>query len=583
MARPTKAMMAARERGELPAPNQGGRKKFIGKPLDFRGDFLDHLRKKLTDAATITFPTVRYRNDPRAFAREILGQELWHKQVEICDALLSSDQVVVRGAQKVGKSNTAAVLALWYYCSYDDARVLLCATTENQVNRVLYRELRRLIAQSGRCMSCRIARESMLDNGKVSESEADREYPMPCAHSARIDGDLGATADSGLQSGLRQIVGLVARNQESVAGISGARQLWICDEASGMSGEFLQAATGNLAGGGKIVLISNPTRLHGFFFDAFHRASRAWKPVHVSALDSPNVTAGKLLIPGLATTAWLDNKKEEHGETSPFYRVRCLGEFPASENGLIFGLEKIAAAEARWHTYDLDSLADERLWIGLDPAGPAGEGDESVFCVRRAKYVYGMFATRGLDADGHLAYLLGIIREHGRKRDQKPVVVVDADGKLGSELCAVLGAHARASKDFVLAPLRGSDKPARNPKIYNRQRDETTANLEAAFADGLAIPEDTKLQNELHSVFWAQKHDGKYQIYPPKDELRKELQRSPDRYDALSLCCWEPLDLKDLSSASDTVKKMANPTPASADLSRALRSFGDPYSGGYRR
>jgi hypothetical protein len=515
------------------------------------------------------------------FAHDILGIELWGRQVDIATAVVAHDQVAVRGAQKVGKSNTAAVLALWWYCSFDDARVMLSATTEMQVNRVLYRELRRLITRSGRCVPCRADYDRALASG-IHTHELQARHACPCPHSQVIDGTLGATAESGLTCGLRQVIGLVARNQESVAGISGANQLWICDEASGMSAEFLAAATGNLAGGGKIVMISNPTRVTGYFFDAFHRSTAAWKTLHVSAMDSPNVVQERLVVPGLASRNWLETKKKEHGETSAYYRVRVLGEFPVGESGLIFPLSTIAMAEHRWHDVDAESVTG-RLWIGLDPAGSAGDGDESVFCVRRGKYVVELLAYRGLTDDAHLEHLLGIIATRSKKRDPLPAVVIDAEGKIGAGLSGRLAGHLRERKDFSLVRVRASEKALREPKVYSRVRDELIANLEAAFSDGLAIPEDAKLSEELHVYAWDQRHDGRYTLTPDKERIRKELMRSPDRLDALALSCWEPIDMVDgIGAATASIRAHASAAMGSAAAIDAARRVDDPYRGGYR-
>lgn len=558
-------------------------RKRVMQEVTFASDLAATLKTQVTKVERVQWPNAKFRHDPRAFAYYVLGQELWSKQLEIANAVVAHDQVAVRGAQKVGKSNTAAVLALWWFCSHDDARVMLSATTEMQVNRVLYRELRRLIKHSGRCVPCRAAYDAAVASGMATH-DLQAKHACPCPHSQVIDGTLGASAESGLTAGLRQVVGIVARNQESVAGISGANQLWICDEASGMSAEFLAAATGNLAGGGKIIMISNPTRVTGYFFDAFHRAADAWAKVHVSSMDSPNVVEGRIVIPGLASSGWLDLKKREHGETSAYYRVRVLGEFPVGESGLIFPLSAIATAELRWHDINAEETQG-RVWIGIDPAGPGGEGDESVFCVRRGKYVAEFLALRGLSDDDHLEHLLGLINSHSRKRDQLPVVVIDAEGKIGAGLAGRLASHLREKKDFALVRMRASEKAIRAPKIYHRVRDELIANLESAFADGLAIPEDSKLSAELHVYAWEQRHDGRYALKPEKEQVRKILQRSPDRLDALALACWEPGDMiEGIKQASNAVVAAVHGTTADAVAAVAMaRRIDDPYRGGYRR
>jgi hypothetical protein len=80
-------------------------------------------------------------------------------------------------------------------------------------------------------------------------------------------------------------------------------------------------------------------------------------------------------------------------------------------------------------------------------------------------------------------------------------------------------------------------------------RDELAANLESWFRDGGAIVEDTRLAHELHALEWKEATNGRLKL-TPKDQLRKALGRSPDRYDALALSAWEPLSLRELPASA---------------------------------
>jgi hypothetical protein len=72
-------------------------------------------------------------------------------------------------------------------------------------------------------------------------------------------------------------------------------------------------------------MIGNPTRTEGYFFEAFHSKSGLWKTIHFDCRLSPRVSK-----------EWIEQKKEEYGEESPFYKVRVLGEFPlGGDNALI--------------------------------------------------------------------------------------------------------------------------------------------------------------------------------------------------------------------------------------------------------
>ena len=56
-------------------------------------------------------------------------------------------------------------------------------------------------------------------------------------------------------------------------------------------------------------MFSNPTRTSGTFFDAFHSKKQFYRCIHVSSEETPNVVLGRMVIPGLAGRAWIEEKK----------------------------------------------------------------------------------------------------------------------------------------------------------------------------------------------------------------------------------------------------------------------------------
>ena len=479
-------------------------------------------------ATAMRWPSTRYRDDPVAFAHEVLGIALWAKQVEVIEAIRDNLRVAVASGHKIGKSMSAAIVALWFYASFEDARVVMSSTTSRQVDQILWRELRMLFARSGRCVDC-----------KAGEPRG----PRPCPHSHLLDGDMHELARSGLKApDFREVVGFTAREAEAVAGVSGKNLLYLIDEASGVPEAVFQAIEGNRAGGARIALFSNPTRTEGEFFEAFD--SKDYKRITISSEESPNVVEGRDVIPGLATRGWVEEKKREWGVDSPIYKVRVQGKFVIGEEGKILSLHAIAAAEARWP----DAPADGRLYVGLDPAGPGGAGAESVFAPRRGGKVVELVAKRGLGEEGHLVELLGILARHRKGREPPPVVVVDREGMIGARVYGFLRAHLDGRPDaFELVGVRSSELADGGAQIreHDRVRDKLWANLEQwlrdveAGGEGGAIPEDTRLAKELNAPEW--KPDLRKRLKATsKEDLKKKLGRSPDRADAVCLAVWEP-------------------------------------------
>lgn len=529
-------------------------------PADRLGDFF---LSRASSVGRVRFPSDRYRQDPVAFAREIIGVEPWYKQVEILNSVRDHKRVAVKSGHKCSKSHSAAIIASWFYCSFDDARVVMTSTTARQVDQILWRELKMLRSRSGKCVDCKRLEAEAKERGELLIIDA------PCQHSAFVDGDMGELARTGLKSGFREVVGFTAREAEAVAGISGKNLLYIIDEASGVPDVIFEAIEGNRAGGARIVMFSNPTRNEGEFYDAFNSKARFYCGITLSSEMTPNVVEGRDVIPGLAGLSWIEEKREEWGENSSLYKIRVKGEFAEHEEGKIFSIHDIEQAEQRW----AEASEAGRLYIGLDPAGESGTGDESAFCVRRGQKVLALTTMRGLNEDSHLVQLLAMIMRH-KVRGETPVVIVDAEGAVGSKVWIAIRDYADAHKgELEAVAIRASDKAHRQAHIFDRQRDVLTANLEAWLREGGAIVEDVKLEKELHSLEWKQQANGRLKV-TPKDILKKVLGRSPDRYDALCLATWEPLSLQD--DLPSSVQQQQSRTGGHEEFAAASL---DPYSG----
>jgi hypothetical protein len=531
------------------APRKPGRPK--AELVTMPGSLRDAILAMLSESRALAFPTTRYQRDPVGFFEDVLGVTPWEREADVLRALVEHDRVAVKSGRRVGKSHLDAGAALWFYCSFEDARVTMTSTTARQVEDILWRELCMMRMRGGRCVRCKLEIDAMVASG-LSRVAAETRVPRPCPHSAVIAEEPGVKPSTGLRSpDFRMIKGATAREPEAFQGISGANQLFIADEASGIAQGIFDAISGNRAGGGKVLLTGNPTQNVGEFFDAFGRKSKAqigdvgYHTITISSEDSPNVRAGKVVIPGLATAEYIREREIEWGRESALFKIHVSGEFALAEEGRIFSAHAIQQAEERWHT----TPESGRLYIGLDPAGASGTGDETMFAVRRGLKLLALLPHRGLTDEGHLVQLLGLIGRYRLPRET-PVVVLDREGAIGSSLAGLIRAHLDArEKSFDFVAVRSSDRAVRQPMVYDRMRDELAANLEAWFRDGGAIVEDVKLSAELHALEWRTAANGRVKL-TAKDDIRKALGRSPDRYDALSLACWEPLSLRDEVSPS---------------------------------
>jgi hypothetical protein len=476
------------------------------------------------------FPLVEYQARPGDFAREILGVALMPEQTEVLEAIRGNlgkklHRVAVRGGRKVGKDFVLAVAAIWFYCSFPGARVRFTAVKQDQVDGIFWRELRLMLANHGRCVECKRSAPS---------------GPRPCPHSRIIPEaeEVAKLARTGLKApDFREIVGYTAREAEGAAGVSGAYQLNIVDEASGVDDFSIDAIEGNMAGCvlGRLALISNPTRTLGAFFRAFHEERDQWDTFHRSSEDIARKYGGR--IPGIATREWIETMVEKYGATSDFFEVQVRGNFPKSAAGTIFDVHSIEQAFVRWHSAPDN---DGPLYIGVDVAGESGTGDESAFAARRSKKVLSLHARIGLSPETHLTEILALIARH-RERNCPVVVVVDRGGEAGAKVYGTLVAFRQSQwqdPPFDLVGVDSSRLAQRDPKAYKRIRDELVANLADWVRSGGGLPEDTRLASELHEFRWIEQKIGNQNQLVDKRTMRERLGRSPDRADAVALACW---------------------------------------------
>jgi hypothetical protein len=228
----------------------------------------------------------------------------------------------------------------------------------------------------------------------------------------------------------------------------------------------------------------------------------------------------------------------KYGEDSAFVKVRVDGEFPVGEDGKTFSIALITEAEQRWPETEGVGV----LQIGLDPAGESGTGDETAMVARRGDKVLALRRHRGLNEAAHGVHLLGLIEELREHPQEKAIVVIDSEGKIGWDVYTYLqGLASRPKATFELHRVRASDKAIREPMTFDRVRDELAHNLWMWVKNGGALIEDEQLETELHALEWDRGTAGRQKI-TPKKELRKTLGRSPDSYDALALSVWPVLD-----------------------------------------
>jgi len=270
-------------------------------------------------------PELERCDDPALWTREILGLDFWEKQAEIAASFRDNPVTAVRSCHAAGKSCLGAALTLWTTQTKDPAVVITTAPTDRQVREILWGEIHKLHARARTKLKGRLLVQAL-----------------------RVSPDVYAFGFTAPETA-----------SEKFQGFHAARIYIIVDESSRVSDEIFEAIDGISTGEVHVLLIGNPTRTSGRFYDAFH--DPAVVKFGISVFDTPNFTAygiteddivsgawadkydGSKDIPGLVTPDWAARMYEIHGLDSPFYRARVRAEFPLQEDDTLMSIDDVTA------------------------------------------------------------------------------------------------------------------------------------------------------------------------------------------------------------------------------------------------
>lgn len=472
-------------------------------------------RASLNGASTDLY---MYRDDPVAYARDVLGVALWDKQRQIAEALAKNRIVVVDSGHGTGKSFLAAVLVNWFYDVHNPVYVVTTAPSWNSVKATIWRNVRRL-------------REAKGLPGRINKIS--------------IDGGPQKLAE-----------GLSTRDEGRFIGRHDPNMLFVVDEGPNVPDAiFLAIESCAVGANNKIVSIGNPTGL-----TTYHNKLKS-KPgaiaIRISTLEHPNVVLGREVIPGGVTREWVDEHVREWCEPiedtpenapsesnghfywdgklwkpSPIAMSKILGLVPTSTENQVFSYELVSRAMARRE--DAKPRYDGLVQVGIDIAYTGS--DESVMVVNYGGYVDAPIVWKGMDtiSSANIAWdNLQSIMSKGAKRVR---VLVDQGGVVGfADQLKALARKAKASW-LDIVPIYFGGAPTDAKTFMNMRAELYWRAREVLSNEDVSIPSDTKLITELleHRYFYA---NGRIQI-ESKESVRSRLGRSPDRADAMVLALY---------------------------------------------
>lgn len=427
----------------------------------------------------------KYKNDPVLFCQNVLGVEPDDWQKELMMAIADGERKIsVRSAHGVGKSSVASWIMLHTLLTNYDCKVIVTAPTSSQLFDALFAELSRWIKEMPQSLqdlvdvkSDRVVLKARPNEVFISARTSRRETP------------------------------------EALAGVhSTGKVMLVVDEASGVPEEVFESAAGSMSGENvHTILLGNPTRNSGLFYDTHHRLSGSWHTFHISAYDSPRVSK-----------EFIEEMAMRYGEDSPAFSVRVKGDFAEESDDGVISLDLIESAVNR--DVPMDNSHD--TYWALDVARHGS--DSSVLVKRRGNVIFDIKTFKKLnlmELTGRIMAEFDSVEPHNRPVE----IYIDAIG-LGYGVIDAINEIGRLSAVAINVA-----ESASMSGTYMNLRAELWFKFKAFLEEGLCkLPKHETMTADLLSAKYKFTAAGKIQL-ESKEQTKKRLGRSPDVADALVL------------------------------------------------
>lgn len=423
------------------------------------------------------------QNNPIEYCHRILGVKPWSKQRDILQACAdpSIPQVSVRSGNGVGKTYLAASIIAQYLDTHAPGYAVVTGASWQGVLKTVWPTFKRM----------------------------HRGAPV------NLGGDI-----LGTEWRRGDMWGAFCVSPDSPENISGFRTengaLVLVDEASSLLPEVYEAILGLCsARGSKIVLLGNPLRPEGPFFDSF--TTPGWENFSISSIE-----ASEQGIAGLASPEWIEARRLEWGEDSPMWKARVLGEFPEDSDTILIPL---SAVTARTIKRTLSPRGWNRLGVDIGRFGD----DPTVMTVRDNRCVQGVRHYPKKDTMETVGWIRKMMDDYNCRPENTTVDDTGLGGGVTDRLHEL---------NIPVVPVNFANKAYEEDKFENR-RTEMYWNLRQALIkeakDPLFIPAEHRML--IKELPWARYKMTSSQriVLEPKADIKKRHGHSNDFSDSLAL------------------------------------------------
>ena len=481
-----------------------------------------------------------YAGEPVYFVEDIIRAVPDRNQRDILRSLRDHPMTSVRSGHGIGKSTVEAWAVLWFLCTRPFPKIPCTAPTEHQLMDVLWAEISKWMR-----------------------------------HNPALREDLIWTQEKLYMKGYPEewfAVPRTATNPEALQGFHAEHVLYIIDEASGVSDKVFEPVLGAMTGeDARLLMMGNPTRLSGFFYDSHHKARAEYSAMHIDGRDSAHVSK-----------KFVEKIIGMFGEDSDVFRVRVAGQFPKSTPDSLIAMEwceEAARIEA--------SAAGRRIDIGIDVAR---YGDDSSVLYPLADKVkslpYELYHHN--NTTELCGFAVQMIKRYAVEGQADVIrVKVDCDGlgvgvydnltELKNQILDEIQAGRKRRAEAEPAyrdPWRGKEEipqvdleilechfggaggqvDADDPVEYANSTGLMWGKVRQFLKDRrLRLPEDDALFSQLCNRKYRVGKDGKIEL-ERKEEMKKRGLPSPDIADALAMALYDPEEPLTLAGPGELLK-----------------------------
>lgn len=428
-----------------------------------------------------------YRDNPIFFFEDNFNLD-WQwseQQLQIINSVVDNKRISAKSGHGIGKSTTIAALVWWFLCCFHKPQIAITGPNTNVVFDALWSRISELFEKLNPVFSSNF----IVTDKRIYHKNYKNQWFAKAKVSKKEEA-------------------------EGMQGLHADNLMYVIDEASGVHVNIFDTIYGSLTGRNNYcIMIGNPLRLSGEFYDSFSKNIDLWKTFTFNSEDSPVVS--KEFI----KTSFIRGNKDKD---SNYYRVRVLGKFPKSESDTLIPLDSIEDAATR----NIINPSGSIVWA-CDPARFGS--DSSILIKRQERKLYNIKKWKNIDTM-QLAGQISHEYNHTENEGKPEKIFVDVIG-IGS------GVYDRLNElGLPVVPVNVAEK-SNDPKKYKNIRSECYDSLTMWFLeDEPDIPDDDQLIRQCSTLKYKFASNGSMQIQE-KEQYKKENPSigSPDIADALAI------------------------------------------------